>query len=118
MSCQDALYTAGIYFLASSVACLMAAAWAYRALDIRGARADLAGTRTGGESMPGRVSAPRRARPAVSSQLRRPAPRAASAAALADEATTPLAGDRAPRFRITRKDIVAASDQDMEGGST
>ena len=92
----------------------MAAAWAYRALDIRGAKADLAGTWTVGASVP----APLRGRPAASPQLRCPAPRAASAATLADETTALLVGKQTSRFRITRKDIVAASDQDMEGGRT
>lgn len=62
MSCQDALYVAGIALLASSIASFAAAAWAYRALDIRGAKADLAGTRAGGGGMPGRIPVPRRVR--------------------------------------------------------
>lgn len=107
MSCQDALYVAGIALLASSIASFAAAAWAYRALDIRGAKADLAGTRAGGGSMPGRIPVPRR-----------PVAHVAAAMALADETTAPLAGERAPRFLITRKDIVAASDRDMESDWT
>ena len=92
----------------------MAAAWAYRALDIRGAKADLAGTWTVGASM----SAPRCGRSAAPPQLRCPASRAASAATPADETTAPLVEKQTSRFHITRKDIVAASDQDMEGGRT
>lgn len=118
MSCQDALYVAGIALLASSIASFAAAAWAYRALDIRGAKADLAGTRAGGGSMPGRIPVPRRVRLAASLRPRRPVAHIAAAMALADETTAPLAGERAPRFLITRKDIVAASDRDMESDWT
>lgn len=117
MSCQDALYVAGIALLASSIASFAAAAWAYRALDIRGAKADLAGTRAGG-GMPGRIPVPRRVRLAASLRPRRPVAHVAAAMALADETTAPLAGERAPRFLITRKDIVAASDRDMESDWT
>lgn len=118
MSGQDALYAAGIVLLVSSIASFTAAAWAYRVLDIRGAKADLAGVRAGGARLSGRTAVPRRVRLDASLQPRRPVPRSAFAMALADEMTTPLAGERAPRFRITRKEIVAASDQDMEGDRT
>lgn len=118
MSCQDALYAVGIASLASSIVCLAAAAWAYRALDIRGAKADLAGIRAGGGRMPGRPPAPCRVRLDASSRPRCLVDRVAFAMTLTDEMTAPMAGERAPRFLITRKDIVAASDQDMEGDWT
>ena len=115
MSCQDALYVAGIALLASSIASFAAAAWAYRALDIRGAKADLAGIRADSS----RLAERRRASPRAC----RDAPLLPDGPVLCpvlaakpavDELTTPLESDRARRFRITRKDIVATSDQDME----
>ena len=117
MICTDVLHFAGIVLLASSAACLVAAARAYRVLDIRGAKADLAGIRAGGS----RLAERRRASPRAcrdppllpGDPVPRPVPAATPAA---DELTTPLESDRARRFRITRKDIVAASDQDMESG--
>lgn len=110
MSCQDALHAVGIALLASSAACFAAAAWAYRALDIRGAKADLAGIRAGGIRLAEQGPTSLRASRAVPLRSGSPAP----VTSLADELTTPLASSRIPRFRITRKDIVAASDQDME----
>lgn len=119
MSCPDVLHVAGIVLLASSLACLAASVRAYRVLDIRGAKADLAGIRAGGacpvERGPVSPRACRDASLLPHGPVLRPAP---VAPPVTDELTTPLESDRARRFRITRKDIVAASDQDMEGDWT
>lgn len=115
MSCTDVLHVAGIVLLASSAACLVAAARAYRVLDIRGAKADLAGIRADSSCLAERRRAsPRACRDAPllpDGPVLRSVPAATPAV---DELTTTLESDRARRFRITRKDIVAASDQDME----
>ncbi len=116
MSIQDILRIAGITLLTGAAVLAAAAAYACRALDIRGVKDDLAGRRrsdaASGAKTRGRVGW--RPAPAAPSQL------------LSDESTEalgqlderPVQKDRAPvplmEFRITRKIIFAAGEKAEE----
>ncbi len=151
MSLQDALQIAGIVLLTAATALAAAAAYTYRALDIRGVKDDLAGRRREGPSTKDakprinrqaakRVGAASAAAGATTGDSKPPT--ALPAARSGDAAKSPQAGrsrpddatdvlatparvrDSAPsghpiapaiQFRVTRKEIVAASDKTIEG---
>lgn len=118
MSIQDILRVAGIALVTVSAVLAVAAAYAYRALDIRGVKDDLAGRR--------RSDAVSVAKTRVKTGVGwRPAP-AAPSQPLSDESIEalgqsderPAQKDRAPappmEFRITRKIVFAAGEKAEE----
>lgn len=118
MSVQNILRVAGIALVTVSAVLAAAAAYAYRALDIRGVKDDLAGRR--------RSDAVSVAKTRVKTGVGRlPAP-AAPSRPFSDESTEalgqlderPAQKDRAPvplmEFRITRKIIFAAGEKAEE----
>lgn len=132
MSIQDILRILGVVFLAAAAALAVAAAYTYRALDIRGVKDDLAGRRREAPSAnEAKLRAHRRsgekamAEPAkaTTGPVNRVADSPESVGSPSGQAVTPPskkpmppAGAAAPasQFRVTRKEIVVASEKTIE----
>lgn len=117
MSIQDILRIMGVVLLVAAAVLAVAAAYTYRALDIRGVKDDLAGRRRETPSTGG-------ARPRIHRQVGEKVEVASvqvtgqagdskrhppSSPAPSDHAATP-----AVEFRVTRKEIVATSEKTLE----
>lgn len=132
MSIQDILRILGVVFLVAAAVLAVAAAHTYRALDIRGVKEDLAGRRREAPSAnDAKLRARRRsgekamaapAKPASASLDKAPdspkpaAPPSKESVAPPSKEPAPPADTAAPapRFRVTRKEIVATSEKTIE----
>ncbi len=132
MTLQDILRIAGIVLLIGAVLLAILAAYVYRASDIRGVRADLAGKRRSDKPAPTAKTHAKKQEPSVASPAEEQKPRVALPAK-EDESTVVLdcptseqphesLSDKQPNypqqaktpsfgFRITHKEVVLNSDK-------
>lgn len=132
MTLQDILRIAGIALLIGAVLLAILAAYVYRASDIRGVRADLAGKRRSDKPAPGAKTHAKEQKPRVAPPAEEQKPRVAPPAkedestvvldcATSEQPRGPLS-DKQPNhpqqaktpsfeFRITHKEIVINSDK-------